>query len=80
MNTMDHTAWREHKKIAAVILHRKLDLMEVNEKYALDHSNDSADPVQETTYIWRGDTAGMLNNIINYLKEVVAKTIKGRSC
>jgi hypothetical protein len=66
-------AWQEHRKIAAVILHRKLDLMEVNRQYALDHPNESVGPVQETTYIWRGDMAGELNNIISYLKKVVAK-------
>jgi hypothetical protein len=77
MDTTDHLAWREHKKIAAVILHRKLDLMEVHAKYALDHPNDSDDP--DTTYSWRGDMAGELNNIINYLKTVVARKFKDRS-
>jgi hypothetical protein len=70
-----HIAWQEHRKIAAVILHRKLDLMEVNRQYALDHPAESADPVQETTYIWRGDMAGELNNIIDYLKKVVTKKL-----
>jgi len=73
MNTVDHMAWREHKKIAAVILHRKLDLMEVNRQYELDHPNSSVDPAQEVTYTWRGDMAGQLNNIISYLKTTVAK-------
>jgi hypothetical protein len=70
-----HMAWQEHRKIAAVILHRKLDLMEVNRQYALDNPTESASPVQETTYIWRGDMAAELNNIIGYLKKVVSKKL-----
>jgi len=70
-----HMAWHEHRKIAAVILHRKLDLMEVNRQYALDNPSDSIGPVQETTYIWRGDMAAELRNIIDYLKKVVSKKL-----
>jgi len=77
MDTVDHTAWREHKKIAAVILHRKLDLMALNEKYALDHPVEAGGP--ECIYTWRGDMAGELNNIINYLKTVVTRKFKSRS-
>ena len=68
-------AWQEHRKIAAVILHRKLDLMEVNRQYALDNPSDSVSPDQETTYIWRGDMAAELRNIIDYLKKVVTKKL-----
>jgi hypothetical protein len=70
--------WHEHKKIAAVILHRKLDLMEVNAKFALDHPNYSVD--SGPMVIWRGVMAGVLNNIINHLKEVVAKKLKSHPC
>jgi hypothetical protein len=70
-----HMAWQEHRKIAAVILHRKLDLMEVNRQYALDNPAESVGPVQETTYTWRGDMAAELNNIIDYLKKVVNKKL-----
>ena len=68
-------AWQEHRKIAAVILHRKLDLLEVNRQYALDNPSDSVGPDQETTYIWRGDMAAELRNIIDYLKKVVTKKL-----